>query len=236
MAELYGKVEGLLARLRRLDAPLRRRARQLRRERRHRRRPAGGHRRRSRVQAARRAARRGRVLRRRRDEHRHLPRVAQPRAALEDEDRLRLREQPLGRVDAGLAALAGVGRHVEARARVRHALDQGRRPGRARRSTKPRTRRSSTRAPATGRSSSTSRPSACTATSSATRRSTARRRTARTRPSTIRSRGCATGSASRDDEFDAFDAEAHQIVDEALEFAQNGTDPQPEDALKNVYA
>ena len=30
--------------------------------------------------------------------------------------------------------------------------------------------------------------------------------------------------------------EAHEIVDAALEFAQNGTDPQPEDALKNVYA
>ena len=39
-----------------------------------------------------------------------------------------------------------------------------------------------------------------------------------------------------DDEFDAFDTEAHRVVDEALEFAQNGTDPEPEDALKNVYA
>ena len=41
------EARGLLARLRRLDAPLRRRARQLRRERRRRRRPAGGHRRRA---------------------------------------------------------------------------------------------------------------------------------------------------------------------------------------------
>ncbi len=39
-----------------------------------------------------------------------------------------------------------------------------------------------------------------------------------------------------DDEFESFDEEAHSIVDAALEFAQNGTDPQPEDALKNVYA
>jgi pyruvate dehydrogenase E1 component alpha subunit len=39
-----------------------------------------------------------------------------------------------------------------------------------------------------------------------------------------------------DEEFDSFDGEAHEIVDAALEFAQNGTDPQPEDALKNVYA
>jgi len=39
-----------------------------------------------------------------------------------------------------------------------------------------------------------------------------------------------------DDEFDAFDAQAHEIVDSALEFAKNGTDPKPEDALKNIYA
>jgi TPP-dependent pyruvate/acetoin dehydrogenase alpha subunit len=39
-----------------------------------------------------------------------------------------------------------------------------------------------------------------------------------------------------DDEFESFDAQAHEVVDAALEFAQNGTDPQPEDAMKNVYA
>jgi acetoin:2,6-dichlorophenolindophenol oxidoreductase subunit alpha len=38
-----------------------------------------------------------------------------------------------------------------------------------------------------------------------------------------------------DEAFEALDREAHRIVEEALEFAQNGTDPQPEDALKNVY-
>jgi TPP-dependent pyruvate/acetoin dehydrogenase alpha subunit len=38
-----------------------------------------------------------------------------------------------------------------------------------------------------------------------------------------------------DDEFGAFDSEANEIVEAALEFAKNGTDPQPEDALKNVY-
>ncbi len=42
--------------------------------------------------------------------------------------------------------------------------------------------------------------------------------------------------ALSDDEFESFDAQAHEIVDAALEFAKNGTDPQPEDALKNVYA
>jgi pyruvate dehydrogenase E1 component alpha subunit len=39
-----------------------------------------------------------------------------------------------------------------------------------------------------------------------------------------------------DDEFETIDAEANEIVEAALEFAKNGTDPQPEDALKNVYA
>jgi len=39
-----------------------------------------------------------------------------------------------------------------------------------------------------------------------------------------------------DEEFDAMDAEVHAVVDVAVEFAKNGTDPRPEDALKNVYA
>ena len=39
-----------------------------------------------------------------------------------------------------------------------------------------------------------------------------------------------------DEEFDEMDAEVHEVVDGAVEFAKNGTDPKPEDALKNVYA
>jgi TPP-dependent pyruvate/acetoin dehydrogenase alpha subunit len=39
-----------------------------------------------------------------------------------------------------------------------------------------------------------------------------------------------------DEEFARIDAEVTEIVDGAVEFAKNGTDPQPEDALKNVYA
>jgi pyruvate dehydrogenase E1 component alpha subunit len=39
-----------------------------------------------------------------------------------------------------------------------------------------------------------------------------------------------------DEEFESFDREARGIVDAAVEFAKSGTDPQPEDALKNVYA
>ena len=96
---------GLLARLRRLDAPLRHRARQHGRERRHRRRAAAHHRCCARVPDARRASRRARVLRRRGDEHRHVPRGAQPRAALEGAGRVRARGQQVGRVDAGVAAL-----------------------------------------------------------------------------------------------------------------------------------
>jgi acetoin:2,6-dichlorophenolindophenol oxidoreductase subunit alpha len=39
-----------------------------------------------------------------------------------------------------------------------------------------------------------------------------------------------------DGEFESVDSEANEIVEAALEFAKNGTDPQPEDALKNIYA
>jgi acetoin:2,6-dichlorophenolindophenol oxidoreductase subunit alpha len=39
-----------------------------------------------------------------------------------------------------------------------------------------------------------------------------------------------------DEEWEALDAEVHEIVEASVEFAKNGTDPQPEDALKNIYA
>ena len=39
-----------------------------------------------------------------------------------------------------------------------------------------------------------------------------------------------------DEDFEEMDTEVTEIVDASLEFAQNGTDPAPEDALKNVYA
>ena len=37
-------------------------------------------------------------------------------------------------------------------------------------------------------------------------------------------------------DFESMDNEAQETVDKAVEFAKNGTDPEPEDALKNVYA
>ncbi|MGH3130391.1 MAG: thiamine pyrophosphate-dependent dehydrogenase E1 component subunit alpha [Gaiellaceae bacterium] len=39
-----------------------------------------------------------------------------------------------------------------------------------------------------------------------------------------------------DGEFEALDREIREIVDGSVEFAKAGTDPRPEDALKNVYA
>jgi pyruvate dehydrogenase E1 component alpha subunit len=39
-----------------------------------------------------------------------------------------------------------------------------------------------------------------------------------------------------DEEVDEIDREVTAIVDASVEFAKNGTDPKPEDALKNVYA
>ena len=38
------------------------------------------------------------------------------------------------------------------------------------------------------------------------------------------------------EDWQALEDEVHGIVEGAVEFAKNGTDPQPEDALKNVYA
>ena len=42
--------------------------------------------------------------------------------------------------------------------------------------------------------------------------------------------------AVTDEEFEADDREVHEIVEGSVEFAKAGTDPKPEDALKNVYA
>jgi pyruvate dehydrogenase E1 component alpha subunit len=39
-----------------------------------------------------------------------------------------------------------------------------------------------------------------------------------------------------DDEFEELDREVQEIVDASVDFAKGGTDPKPEDALKNVYA
>jgi TPP-dependent pyruvate/acetoin dehydrogenase alpha subunit len=39
-----------------------------------------------------------------------------------------------------------------------------------------------------------------------------------------------------DEEFDELDREVVEIVEQSVEFAKSGTDPKPEDALKNVYA
>ena len=39
-----------------------------------------------------------------------------------------------------------------------------------------------------------------------------------------------------DEEFDEIDAEVTEMVEAAVEFAKAGTDPAPEDALKNIYA
>ena len=43
-------------------------------------------------------------------------------------------------------------------------------------------------------------------------------------------------SGISDEDYEALDREAHELVEASVEFAKNGTDPKPEDALKNVYA
>ena len=39
-----------------------------------------------------------------------------------------------------------------------------------------------------------------------------------------------------DEDWQRLDAEAHRVVDASVEFAKAGTDPRPEDALRNIYA
>jgi acetoin:2,6-dichlorophenolindophenol oxidoreductase subunit alpha len=39
-----------------------------------------------------------------------------------------------------------------------------------------------------------------------------------------------------DDEWEAMDRELTELVEASVEFAKNGTDPDPQDALKNIYA
>src|SRR5262249_57952957 len=39
-----------------------------------------------------------------------------------------------------------------------------------------------------------------------------------------------------DEEYETVDREVQELVDASVEFAKAGTDPKPEDALKNVYA
>ena len=77
------------------------------------------------------------------------------------------------------------------------------------------------------------------------------RRPLRRRPAGLPPEGRAPGAASEtqdpitklrerlgvsDEEFEQLDAEVTREVEESVEFAKNGTDPKPEDALKNVYA
>src|SRR5207237_1408925 len=42
--------------------------------------------------------------------------------------------------------------------------------------------------------------------------------------------------ASQQLPFEEMDSEVHEIVEASVDFAKNGTDPKPEDALKNIYA
>ena len=90
---------------------------------------------------------------------------------------------------------------------------------------------------AAARCSSSPRRTASPATTSATRRSTGRRRicSAFARPR-IRSTSSAPSSTSRTTSSRSLDKEVTELVEASVEFAKSGTDPKPEDALKNVYA
>ena len=145
-------------------------------------------------------------------------------------DRLRLREQPLRRVDAVHARLARRGRR-RARGGLRRAGADRRRHGRARRARGDgRSGRRRARA-ATGRRSLECKTYRFTsATAAATRAATARARRRRSGRSATRSRVLAR-AAARGRRRRAVEAEVEAELDDAVEFARNSPDPDPARAL-----
>ena len=81
------------------------------------------------------------------------------------------------------------------------------------------------------------RPTGSSATTSATRRSTGRRRRSRSCATRrIRSSSCARSSSSPTRSWRRSTPRSTRSSRPSVEFAKAGTDPKPEDALKNVYA
>jgi pyruvate dehydrogenase E1 component alpha subunit len=178
----------------------------------------------------------GGVLRRRRHEHGHVPRVAQPRAAVAGAGGLRAREQRLGGVDAGDAAAAAAGRRArQARRGIRHA---------------PRD--------VDGQDVEAVYAAAADAREHALAKGPVLLHVRTYRlvghyvgdPQVYRDKDELNESRETqdpldklrdriglsDEEFEALDQEIEEIVEASVEFAKNGTDPDPEDALKWVYA
>ena len=182
------------------------------------------------------AARRGRVLRRRRDEQRRLPRVAEPGPALAGAGRLRLREQPLGRVDAAVPAPADRGPDPARGAYGMRTLARGRAGRRGSPSGRARGARARPLWQGPGlpalRDRAPDRP--------LHRRSAGLPRQGRaaelqeTRDPIDEPARAARSSS--EEEWAELDDRGAGVVDASLEFARAGTDPDPNDALEYVYA
>ena len=237
MAELYGKKEGCSRRLRRLDAPLRPRAREPRRERRRRRRPPRDHRCRAclPVPRASRASRSPSSATAPRTRARSTSRSTSPscgrcrRSSCSRTTAGRSRRRPRSTrrsedfsqraVAFGMHSIEVDGQDVEeVYAATREAREYARlRPGprlpeRAHLSARRPLHRRPAGLPRRRRSS----------------RSFARRRT--------RSSSCARSSSSPTRSSRRSTPRPSAIVEASVEFAKAGTDPKPEDALKYVYA
>ena len=183
-----------------------------------------------------RAARRGRVLRGRRDEHGHVPRVAEPRAAVEGAGVFVCENNGYAESTPREQQLAGR-RPREARRRIRHAA----------RSTvdgqdveavhPPPARRSARARAAKGPVFLHARRTAATATTSAIRRPTATKEELerRARDAGPDRAPRARGSSSPDEELAAIEAEVTARSRRSVEFAA-GTDPQPRGRPQDVYA
>ena len=192
-------------------------------------------RRRARLPVPQAAAGRRRVLRRRRHQHGHVPRVAQPRPALEGAGAVRARDERLGRVDADEPARADRGL-LAARGRVRDALDRRRRPG----------RRGRLRGDEEAREHAASGQGPVFLNVRTYRlvghyigdpqvyREKSEIEELRETKDPIELLRARLGID--DEQFESLDTEIEAIVEGSVEFAKAGTDPKPEDALKYVYA
>ena len=184
--------------------------------------------------------RRRRLLRRRREQHRRLPRGAELRRRPAAADRLHLREQSVrvfgaGREEHGDRRRGRSARRATGSTASRSTATTCSRCIRRRRA------RWRGRAPARARRSSSARPTAGTATRSTTRRSIARTKSWRCGRAAIRFRRsrptCSALQRARPTRSTQdIEARVTATIDEAVEFAMNAPDPEPEDAVTDLYA
>ena len=241
VAELLRPRDRPLQGTRRLDARRRLLQGDARCQRHRRRRDLARRRRGARRPDARRRPGRRHVLRRRRVQPGHLPRVAEPGGDLAAAGRLRVREQRLGRVDAERPTRSPSSDIADASRRLRHPRRHRRRGRRRGRLDRCRRRRRSEPVAATGRRCSRRASAASAATTSAIPRTTAAATSGgwrgRTTRSTPLARATRPAAASTSPSIVA-DVETAVVaeLDAAFAAAREAPWPDPEEVERDVFA